>query len=118
MPNNACASFDDEGREVIPRVLGHDPLVVAVGSVCNDFGTPGVAEHAIKLDNLDEASVPNRRLINACLRANAQYEPHLPGQLDCAIIGAGQRASNSPPSCTRPCGVSAPTPSIILTSTS
>ena len=56
MPNNACASFDDEGREVIPRVLGHDPLVVAVGSVCNDFGTPGVAEHAIKLDNLDEAS--------------------------------------------------------------
>jgi len=31
----------------------------------------------------------NRRMINACLRANAQYEPLRPGQLHCAIIGAG-----------------------------
>ena len=28
-------------------------------------------------------------MINACLRANAQYEPLRPGQLHCAIIGAG-----------------------------
>jgi len=83
-------SFDDEGREVVPpRILGYDTLVIAVGSVCDDFGTPGVAEHAIKLDTLDEAARFNRRLINACLRANAQYEPLRPGQLHCAIIGAG-----------------------------
>ena len=84
------ASFDEEGLEIIPpRVLGYDTLVIAVGSVCNDFGTPGVAEHAIKLDSVDEAARFNRRLINACLRANAQYEPLRPAQLSCAIIGAG-----------------------------
>jgi NADH:ubiquinone reductase (H+-translocating) len=83
-------SFDDEGRQIIPpRLLGYDTLVIAVGSVCNDFGTPGVDEHAIKLDTLDEAARFNRQLINACLRANAQYEPLSPGQLHCAIIGAG-----------------------------
>jgi NADH:ubiquinone reductase (H+-translocating) len=85
-----AASFDDEGQQVIPpRILGYDTLVIAVGSICNDFGTPGVMEHAIKLDTLDEAARFNRQLINACLRANAQYEPLSPGQLHCAIIGAG-----------------------------
>jgi NADH:ubiquinone reductase (H+-translocating) len=87
---HVAPSFDDEGRQVIPqRIIGYDTLVIAVGSICNDFGTPGVAEYAIKLDTLDEAARFNQRLINACLRANAQYEPLQPGQLHCAIIGAG-----------------------------
>ena len=72
-----------------PRVLGYDTLVIAVGSVANDFGTPGAAENAIALDTLDQAARFNRRMINACLRANAQYEPLRPGQLHVAIIGAG-----------------------------
>jgi NADH:ubiquinone reductase (H+-translocating) len=83
-------SQDEDGRQVIPpRVLGYDTLVMAVGSVCNDFRTPGVAEHAIKLDTVEQAARFNRRMINACLRANAQYEPLRPGQLHCAIVGAG-----------------------------
>lgn len=83
-------SFDEEGRQIIPpRVLGYDTLVIAVGSLSNDFGTPGVAEHAIALDTLDQAARFNRMLINACLRANAQYEPLRPGQLHCAIVGGG-----------------------------
>ncbi len=83
-------SHDEDGQTVIPpRVLGYDTLVIAVGSLSNDFGTPGVAEHAIALDTLDQAARFNRRMINACLRANAQYEPLRPGQLHCAIIGAG-----------------------------
>ena len=83
-------SHDEDGQTVIPpRVLGYDTLIVAVGSLSNDFGTPGVAEHAIALDTLDQAARFNRRMINACLRANAQYEPLRPGQLHCAIIGAG-----------------------------
>jgi NADH:ubiquinone reductase (H+-translocating) len=83
-------SLDEDGRTVIPpRVLGYDTLVIAVGSQSNDFGTPGVAEHAIALDTVDQAARFNRRMINACLRANAQYEPLRPGQLHCAIIGAG-----------------------------
>jgi len=83
-------SNDEDGRQIIPpRVLGYDTLVMAVGSLSNDFGTPGVAAHAITLDTLDQAARFNRRMINACLRANAQYEPLRPGQLHCAIVGAG-----------------------------
>jgi NADH dehydrogenase len=46
-------------------------------------------EHAITLDTLDQAVRFNRRMMDACLRANAQYEPLRPGQLHCAIVGAG-----------------------------
>src|SRR5271154_5839345 len=83
-------SLDEEGQTVIPpRVLGYDTLVIAVGSMSNDFGTPGVNDYAITLDTVDQASRFNRRVINACLRANAQYEPLRPGQLHVAIVGAG-----------------------------
>ena len=84
------AKFDDEGRPITPvREIPYDTLVVAVGSVSNDFGTPGVKEHAICLDTPDEAQRFNRRLVNACLRAHTQPEPVRPGQLHVAIIGAG-----------------------------
>jgi NADH:ubiquinone reductase (H+-translocating) len=87
---HVAPSHDEDGETVIPpRVLGYDTLVIAVGSMSNDFGTPGVWEHAITLDTLDQAARFNRRMINACLRANAQYDPRKPGQLHCAIIGAG-----------------------------
>lgn len=81
---------DDEGRPLVPaRVLGYDTLVLAVGSVGNDFGTPGVKEHAIAIDSAEEASRFNYRMISACVRANAQYEALRPGQLHVAVIGAG-----------------------------
>jgi len=87
---HVAPSHDEDGETVIPpRVLGYDTLVIAVGSLSNDFGTPGVREFAITLDTLDQAARFNRRMINACLRANAQYEPLRPAQLHCAIIGAG-----------------------------
>jgi NADH dehydrogenase len=83
-------SQDEDGETVIPpRVLGYDTLVIAVGSLSNDFGTPGVSEYAIALDTVEQAARFNRRMIDACLRANAQYEPLRPGQLHCAIVGAG-----------------------------
>ncbi|RUU13502.1 NAD(P)/FAD-dependent oxidoreductase [Mesorhizobium sp. USDA-HM6] len=83
-------SFDDDGRQIIPpRVLGYDTLVLAVGSVSNDFATPGAARHAIALDTAEQAARFNRRMIDACLRANAQYEQLSPGQLHCVIVGAG-----------------------------
>ena len=67
----------------------YDTLVMAIGSVINDFGTPGVKEHAIALDTPDQAVRFHRRLVNACLRAHAQEGPVRPGQLHVAIIGAG-----------------------------
>jgi NADH dehydrogenase len=83
-------TYDETGREVIPaRSIPYDTLVIAVGSTTNDFGTPGAAQHAISLDNPEQAALFHSRLINACLRANAQPGPLPPGQLDIAIIGAG-----------------------------
>ena len=85
-----AATYDEEGRLITPgRTFTYDTLVIAVGSVGNAFGTPGVAEHAIMLDTPDQAERFNRRLVNACIRANAQETPVRPGQLHVAIIGAG-----------------------------
>ena len=41
------------------------------------------------LDTPEQAERFNRRLINACVRANAQPGPVRPGQLHVAIVGAG-----------------------------
>ncbi len=84
------ATYDDEGREVTPiRRFPYDTLVIAVGSVTNDFGTPGAAEFAVPLETPEQATRFNKRMVNACLRANAQKEKVRPGQLHVAIIGAG-----------------------------
>ena len=85
-----AANFDDEGRQITPpRSVGYDTLVIAIGSVTNDFGTPGVAEHAVPLETPAQAARFNRRLVNACIRAQTQEGPVRPGQLHVAIIGAG-----------------------------
>src|SRR5256885_8539401 len=84
-----AASVDERGVEVIPRrTLGYDTLVIAIGSVANTFGVPGVEEHAYALESAAEADRFHRRLINACIRAN--YRPgSLPAKLRVVIIGAG-----------------------------
>ena len=85
-----AATVDDEGRPITPvRSFTYDILVIAIGSVSNDFGTPGVKDHAITLDTADEAERFNRRLVNACLNAHTQAAPIRPGQLHVTIIGAG-----------------------------
>ncbi len=85
-----AATFDEEGRQITaPRSIDYDTLVIAIGSVTNDFGTPGVAKHAVPLETPAQAERFNRRLVNACLRAQTQTEPVRPGQLHVAIVGAG-----------------------------
>ena len=87
---DVAAFVDAEGKLVTPRRrIGYDTLVVAVGSQSHDFGTPGVNEHALKLESLEDARRFNQRLVNACIRAHAQAEPMQPYQLQVAIIGAG-----------------------------
>ena len=84
------AFIDDEGTQVTPQGrIAYDTLVMAVGSQSNDFGTPGVAEYALKLETASDARRFNQRLVNACIRAHAQDGPLLPHQLQVAIIGAG-----------------------------
>jgi NADH dehydrogenase len=81
---------DDEGKVVTSRQdIGYDTLVIAIGSLTNDFGTPGVKAHAIALETAEEAARFHSRLVNACIRANTQTEPLRPEQLQVAIIGAG-----------------------------
>ena len=83
-------TFDEDGRQVTPeRAEPYDTLVIAIGSTTNDFGTPGVRDHAIPLETTGQARRFNRRLLNACIRAQTQAEPIAPGQLHVAIIGAG-----------------------------
>jgi NADH dehydrogenase len=85
-----AATFDEEGRQITPpRAVGYDTLVIAIGSVTNDFGTPGVAAHAVPLETPAQAARFNRRLVNACIRAQTQDGPVRPGQLHVAIVGAG-----------------------------
>jgi NADH dehydrogenase len=85
-----AATKDVEGREISPATtIGYDTLVIAVGSVTNDFGTPGAAEFAVPLETPEQASRFNSRLVNACVRAQDQNAPVRPGQLHVAIIGAG-----------------------------
>jgi len=80
---------DERGEEVIPRrTLRYGTLVIAIGSLANPFGVPGVAEHAFALDSAEEADQFNRRLVNAVLRANY----HVGGEgreLRVVIVGGG-----------------------------
>ena len=85
-----AASYDAAGREITPaQALPYDTLVIAVGSQTNDFGTPGAAEHTIKLDNPQAARHFNDRLINACIRAQTVPRSAGSGRLTVAIVGGG-----------------------------
>ncbi len=81
---------DETGELVTPaRAIGYDTLVIAIGSQSHDFGTPGVAQHAMKLESSADALRFHARVVNACIRAHSQETPLRPEQLHVAIIGAG-----------------------------
>ena len=80
--------IDEEGTQVLPeREIHYDQLVLAVGSVSNDFGTPGVAEHCYFLDSLKQAERFHRALLNQLIRINQQEDKD--ARIDVAIVGAG-----------------------------
>ena len=82
-----AAVKDDEGEEILPeRRIPYDMLAIAIGSESNDFGTPGVREHAFTIDNAWQAHLFHRRLVNACFRANFAADGRV---LTIAIVGAG-----------------------------
>jgi NADH dehydrogenase len=82
--------IDDSGVLVTPtQTIPYDTLVISIGSLTNDFGTQGVTQYAQRLESLADAKRFHLRLVNACLRAQAQTDPLAPHQLKVAIIGAG-----------------------------
>ncbi|HTI85276.1 MAG TPA: NAD(P)/FAD-dependent oxidoreductase [Alphaproteobacteria bacterium] len=80
--------LDDDGREAVPSVpIPYDTLIIAVGSVSNDFNTPGAREFCQFLDDRVEAERLHRDLLIGVLAAVAG--PRAAGVLDVAIIGGG-----------------------------
>ncbi|MDQ2962342.1 MAG: NAD(P)/FAD-dependent oxidoreductase [Pseudomonadota bacterium] len=84
------AVYDDDGALMLPRrTLRYDTLIFCVGSVSNDFNVPGIAAHAISLDALPDAERFHRRLLAACVRADAEGAAGRPTGVNIVIIGAG-----------------------------
>lgn len=84
------AVFDDDGALMLPRrVVRYDTLIFCVGSVSNDFNVPGIATHAIALDTLADAERFHRRLLAACVRADAEAGAGRHAGVNIVIIGAG-----------------------------
>lgn len=81
------AILDEDNNELVAkRTCDYDLLIMALGSVTNDFGIKGVAEHSYFLDSTTQAERFHKRLLNEFLRANAQQEQ---ATLNVAIVGAG-----------------------------
>ncbi len=83
---------DETGREIVARHrIRYDYLVVSVGSVSNDFGTPGVRENAIYLDDRTQADRFRKRLLNQCLRVSRAMnaDPASDARVRVAIVGGG-----------------------------
>ena len=87
---HTASVLDEAGAEITAeRVYTYDTLVIAVGSLTNDFGTPGVKEHAIALETAAAAARFHRRLVDSLIRAHGQRTALRPEQLQVAIIGGG-----------------------------
>ena len=81
---------DADGGEIAPRrALPYDRLVLAIGSVVNDFGTPGVKDHAVMLDSPADARRIHRRLLAACARAELAPAGAAADPVDLVIVGGG-----------------------------
>ena len=73
--------------------VDYDKLVIAVGAQPATFGTPGVAEHAFFLKELDHSAVLQQRLLECRERASALVTTKARGDVDkllhFVIVGGG-----------------------------
>jgi len=84
--------LDEDGGEIMGRHrIRYDYLILAVGSVSNDFGTKGVAQHCIFLDSRLEADRFRSKLLNHCLRVSRtlQNDPTADASVKVDIVGGG-----------------------------
>lgn len=84
--------LDDDGSELIGRHrIRYDYLVLAVGSVTNDFGTPGAREYCLFLDDRAQADRFRQKLLNHCLRVSRimSEDPNADAHVNIAIVGGG-----------------------------
>ena len=84
------ANYDAKGKEYIPaREFTYDILVLAVGSISNDFNIHGVKEHCHFIDHRQQADNFHQHLLRSYYTADTQDDELRPGQLHIAIAGAG-----------------------------
>src|SRR5450631_3500689 len=84
--------LDEDGREIMGRHgIRYDYLVLAVGSVSNDFGTKGVARHCIFLDSRLQADRFRSKLLDHCLRVSRtlSQDPGADAVVRVDIVGGG-----------------------------
>jgi NADH dehydrogenase len=81
---------DNEGQVVLDeRRVRYDQLIFALGSVTNDFGIPGIAEHCMMLDAPAQAERFHKRLLNAFLRLDKARASGQDARLNLVIVGGG-----------------------------
>jgi NADH dehydrogenase len=83
--------IEADGQEVIGRhTIRYDYLVLAIGCISNDFGVPGVREHAMFLEDRTQADRFRQKLLYACLRTNHANETgDADARVRIGIIGGG-----------------------------
>ena len=84
--------LDEDGSEIVGRhAIRYDYLVIAVGSLTNDFGTPGVARNCLLLDDRAGADRFRNRLLDHCLRVSRTMSarPGADEHVRIAIVGGG-----------------------------
>ena len=84
--------LDEDGTEIMGRHrIRYDYLVLAVGSVSNDFGTKGVAKYCIFLDSRAEADRFRNKLLDHCLRVSRTLveNPNANATVTVDIVGGG-----------------------------
>jgi NADH dehydrogenase len=84
--------LDEDGSELIGRhAIRYDYLVLAVGAVGNDFGTPGVRDHCLFLDDRVQADQFRARLLNHCLAVSRamSVDPAADAHVRVVIVGGG-----------------------------
>lgn len=79
---------DEDGVEFLPSTrIAYDYAIIAIGSVSNDFNTPGIREHCLFLDSPRQALKFHTKLLNKFLhiqRVSGSSE-----HVSIAIVGAG-----------------------------
>lgn len=79
---------DAQGETLVPqRELEYDTLVMALGSTSNDFGTTGVKDNCIFLDNPHQARRFHNEMLNLFLKFSASEGKQ--EKVNISIVGGG-----------------------------
>jgi NADH:ubiquinone reductase (H+-translocating) len=84
--------IDEDGSELIGRHrIRYDYLVLATGSVTNDFGTKGARENCVFLDDRAAADRFRYKLLDHCLRVSRAMtsDASADARVRVSIVGAG-----------------------------